>query len=143
MTLTNISPRDLGINLQQRKEEELFKWFLFCLLFGKPIHGKIAINAYQEFLKNNLTSPEKILDAGWDNLVEILDQAHYVRYDFSTATKLLEIFEELLINYEGKMSNILKTSRSKHDLRRQLEKLKGVGPVTASIFSKWVDSYKK
>jgi len=30
--------------------------------------------------------PEKILEAGWDKLVEVLDRGHYVRYDFSTTT---------------------------------------------------------
>jgi len=32
----------LGINLRSRKEGELFKWFLACLLFGKPIQQEIA-----------------------------------------------------------------------------------------------------
>ena len=29
--------RKLGIKLSSRKEAELFRWFLACLLFGKPI----------------------------------------------------------------------------------------------------------
>lgn len=32
----------LGIDLSSRKEGELFKWFLACLLFGKPIQQEIA-----------------------------------------------------------------------------------------------------
>src|SRR6516165_1286572 len=34
--------KKLGINLSSRKEEESFKWFLACLLFGKPIQQEIA-----------------------------------------------------------------------------------------------------
>ena len=34
--------RRLGINLASKKEEELFRWFLACLLFGKPIQTEIA-----------------------------------------------------------------------------------------------------
>ena len=34
---------DLGIDLASRKEEELFKWFLACLLFGKPIQTSIRL----------------------------------------------------------------------------------------------------
>ena len=36
-------------------------------------------------------SPSKILETGWDGLVEILDEGGYTRYDFKTATKILEI----------------------------------------------------
>ena len=39
-------PEQLGINLASRKEEELFKWFLACLLYGKPIQQEIAERAY-------------------------------------------------------------------------------------------------
>lgn len=36
---------ELEIDLASRKEEELFKWFLACLLFGKPIQQEIAEQA--------------------------------------------------------------------------------------------------
>ena len=90
-----ISSRDLRINLESGREEELFKWFLASLLFGKPIQQEVAKRTYFEFEKEKILSPEEILKAGWDKLVEILDRGHYVRYDFSTATKLLEISKEL------------------------------------------------
>ena len=32
-----------------------------------------------------LGTPDKVLDVGWDELVRLLDEAHYVRHDFSTA----------------------------------------------------------
>ena len=32
----------LGINLQEGKEEEIFKWFLASVLFGKRISFRIA-----------------------------------------------------------------------------------------------------
>ena len=38
---------DLRIDLASKKEEELFKWFLACLLFGKPIQTNIAQQAYR------------------------------------------------------------------------------------------------
>jgi len=42
---TNIT-EDLGIRLSSKKEEELFKWFLACLLFGKPIQQQVAERAF-------------------------------------------------------------------------------------------------
>ena len=60
---------DLGIRLSSKKEEDLFKWFLVCLLFGKPIQQQVAERAYQALAAARLVSPDTILRAGWDELV--------------------------------------------------------------------------
>ncbi|MDQ7849041.1 MAG: DNA methylase [Armatimonadota bacterium] len=129
----NLWPADLGINLTSRDEGERFKWFLACLLFGKPIQQTVARRAYEEFVKEGLVTPEAILGAGWDRLVAVLDRAHYVRYDFSTATKLLKVCGTLKERY-GTLTNMLRQSKSPRDLGRRLQEFKGIGPVTARIF---------
>jgi len=133
-----IYSRDLGINLKSGREEEIFKWFLACLLFGKPIQQEVARRTYFEFEKEKILTPEKILKAGWDKLVEILDRGYYVRYDFSTATKLLEICKELKEKY-GNLSNLLKQAKNKKDLSKRLQEFKGIGPVTTRIFLRELD----
>ena len=107
--------RKLGINLRSRKEGELFKWFLACLLFGKPIQQEIAERAYAQLVSAGLRSPEAVLCAGWDELVRLLDEAHYVRYDFSTATKLLEVCQELK-QRSGTMTNLIAQASSAREL---------------------------
>jgi len=128
-----IYSKDLGINLKSGKEEELFKWFLACLLFGKPIQQGVARRAYFEFEKEKILTPEKILKAGWDKLVKILDKGHYVRYDFSTATKLLNICKKLKKEY-GSLGALFKKAKSKKDLEKRLKEFKGIGLVTVRIF---------
>lgn len=132
-----IAARDLGINLASKKESEWFKWFLACLLFGKPIQQEIAERAYRELVRAGVHSPEAILRAGWDALVRLLDEAHYVRYDFSTATKLLEIAEELKKRY-GTISRLVSAAKTTHELSAMLQEFKGIGPVTARIFIRGV-----
>ncbi len=131
---------DLGIDLASRKEEELFKWLLACLLFGKPIQTNIAEEAYRGLIAAHVSSPDAILKAGWDELVRLLDEAHYVRYDFSTATKLLEISEELKSRY-GNVSNLIAQSKTPRELSRRLQEFKNVGPVTARIFLREMRHY--
>ncbi len=128
-----IYSKDLGIDLKFGKESEIFKWFLACLLFGKPIQQEVAKRTYFEFEKEGLGSCEEILKAGWDKLVEVLDRGHYMRYDFSTATKLLEICKKLKEKY-GNIKNLLKSAKNKKDLERKLLEFKGIGPVTTKIF---------
>ena len=124
---------DLGIDLQSGREEDLFKWFLACLLFGKPIQQEVAKRAYLELLKAGLITPEKVLEAGWDELVRVLDAGPYVRYDFSTATKLLEVCKMLKEKY-GTITTLINQSGSSKELEQRLMEFKGVGPKTAEIF---------
>lgn len=130
----NIGPKELGIDLKSGKESELFKWFLACLLFGKPIQQEVAKRTYFEFVKEGLITPQSILDAGWNKLVQVLDAGHYVRYDFSTADKFLNVCMYLMEEYGGRVTNIIKESENKKDLIRRLEEFKGVGVVTVRIF---------
>ena len=133
MSRGKIYSKDLGINLKSKKEKELFKWFLACVLFGKPIQQEVARRTYFEFQKAGLTNPDKILSAGWDKLVKVLDRGHYVRYDFSTATKLLEVCKQLKKKY-GTITKLLKSAKNKTDLAKKLMEFPGIGPVTARIF---------
>lgn len=123
----------LGIKLGSKKESEIFKWFLASILFGKRISETIAINTYKTFKKNNVLTPRKIIGKKWQGLVEILDDGGYVRYDFSTATKLLDIMKTLLQKY-GSLSKLYKQSTNAPDLETRLQEFKGVGPVTTNIF---------
>jgi len=72
----------LGINLGRRDEGEIFKWFLASVLFGAPISESAVIKTYRCFEKRKALSPQRILETGWDGLVEILDEGSYTRYDF-------------------------------------------------------------
>ena len=133
MTQKNIYAKELGIDLVSGRETEYFKWFLACLLFGKPIQQEVAKRAYQELVKEGIVSPEAILKAGWDKLVEVLDRGHYVRYDFSTATKLLDVSTALTEKY-GSLGALLKQSKTLDELSSRLQEFKGVGPKTVEIF---------
>ena len=124
---------DLGIHLPSKQEEELFKWFLACLLFGKPIQRQVAERAFRVLAGAGLVSPGAILRAGWDELVRLLDEAHYVRFDFSTATKLLHVSEELKQRY-GTLTNLVASSKTPQKLSARLQEFKYIGPKTAEIF---------
>lgn len=122
---------DLGIDIKDPGGR--FRWFLASILFGARISEKTAIKTYRTFEKYNVLDPDKILDAGWDVLVEILDEGGYVRYDFSTATKLLNVMKQLKEEY-GVIDEIYARSENTDDLIARLKKFKGIGPVTARIF---------
>ncbi len=128
-----VSATDLGIDLTSRTEAELFKWFLACLLFGKPIQQQVAQRTYLEFERERLLSPGAIRKAGWKKLVRVLDNGHYVRYDESTATRLLKVMEELE-KTDGGLLDLITHAGSEQEVARRLQQFTGVGPKTAEIF---------
>lgn len=123
---------ELGLDL--KKKEDRFKWFIASLLFAKRISTDIAERTFIEFMKRGLVSPRKILEVGWDSLVEALDSGGYVRYDFSTATNILEVVKKLIDEYKGDVDEIHEKARDSKDLEKRIMEFKGFGPVAVNIF---------
>ena len=125
----------LGINLKFGKDEEIVKWFLASILYSKPIRESSATKTYFCFLKHGVTNAKKILQTGWQGLVDILDEGGYTRYDFSTADKLLEVFGNLEKVYGGSLNRLHELAKDSKDLEKKLKLLgKGIGDVTVSVF---------
>jgi hypothetical protein len=125
----------LGIDLKSGKKGEVAKWFLASVLYSKPIRESSATTTYQAFEAEEVLSPSRIVETGWEGLVWILDEGGYTRYDFSTATKLLEVFGNLLKLYEGDFNRLYDAAKDGKDLEERLTNLgKGIGPTTVSIF---------
>jgi hypothetical protein len=126
---------ELGIDLASGKSAEVYKWFLAAVLFGARISETIAVRTYREFEKAGILSPQNIIDAGWDKLVKILDRGGYARYDFKTATKLLDVNRMLVQQYKGDLISLYESSRDSSDLEQRVKALgKGIGEVTVNIF---------
>lgn len=127
-------PQRLGIDLR-KESREIFKWFLAAILYGAPISEKAATKTYRCLEKYGITTPEAIIRAGWDRLVEVLDEGSYTRYDFKTSTKLLEMAESLIEEYGGDLNVLHSEAKDQNDIEDRLKSLaKGIGPTTARIF---------
>jgi len=126
---------ELGVKLNKREDNEIFKWFLASVLFGARISETIAKNTYKIFEKYGLLTPRKILDAGWDFLVNpVMREGGYVRYDGKTSTQILRNCETLLKKYNGSLNKLHEKAKDSNDLENRLLEFYGVGPVTVNIF---------
>ena len=117
----------LGIDAKKDK----FKWFLAAMLFGAPIREENAMKTYKLFEKYGLTTPEKILEAGWDEIVSILDEGGYTRYDFKTADKIIEACQNII--RQGGIDALIEKGRN------ALKVARGIGDVTIDIFLRELD----
>ena len=126
---------ELRIRLDEKKDDEIFKWFLASILFGARISETIAKNTYKTFEKYGLLTQRKILHAGWDFLVNpIMREGGYVRYDGKTSTQILKNCETLLKKYDGSLNKLHERAKDSTDLENRLLEFYGIGLITVNIF---------
>jgi hypothetical protein len=126
---------ELGIDLSRGRDADYFRWFLASLLFGGRISETVAKNTYGALVRHGLTTPGKIVNAGWDYLVDpIMREGGYVRYDGRKSAQLLRDCQTLIEVYGGRLSRLERAAASAADLETQLDTFYGVGPVTVNIF---------
>jgi endonuclease III len=123
------------LSIGLRGDPDYFRWFLASLLYSKPIREKTATKTFLLFELYGMADPRAILSAGWDRIVEVLDEGGYTRYDFSTADRLLAISKKLVDNYGGSLEQLHNKASDPMDLEKRLRELgKGIGPTTVSVF---------
>ncbi|WP_028239174.1 HhH-GDP family DNA glycosylase [Stutzerimonas azotifigens] len=130
----DINAADLGIDVH-KGEGELFKWLLASFLFGKRIQQDIAAEAYRAIVeKHGCDTPKKLHARSWQQIVDMLGEGHYVRYDESTADRLLKLSGKLIDEYDGRVSRIHELAKDRKDLEKRLQAFEGIGPKTVEIF---------
>jgi hypothetical protein len=126
---------ELGIDLSERSDAVFFLWFLASLLFGGRISETTAKNTYRAFVRHGLTDPSRIVDAGWEFLVNpIMREGGYVRYDGRKSTQVLRDCETLLKDHGGSLQHLHESALGPRELEDRLLAFYGVGPVTVNIF---------
>ncbi|SEQ61358.1 MULTISPECIES: DNA methylase [Pseudomonas] len=132
---SEISAKELGLDLYSGDEKALFGWFLASYLFGKRISQTIAAQTWRLMFKSHgHDTPLKVLACGWHGLVRLLREGRYTRYDESAATRLLEVCQILQVEYGGSIMDIKNKSEGRSDFEKRLLAFKGVGPKTLEIF---------
>lgn len=130
-----VSAQELNLDVSNGCESELFKWFIASFLFGKRIQQEIAVEAYRVIVeKHKRDTPAKLCNCSWQELVDMLGEARYVRYDESTAERLLKLCKKLNTEFDGKIGSIQRASKDRRDFEKRLQEFEGVGPKTVEIF---------
>ena len=130
-TLGGRYSREAGIDLD-RGGAELERWLVAAALFSRPISAGVAVRTYRALDSHGAGTPDGIAGKTWAELVELLDSGGYVRYDFSTASRLRELAEAV----RRRPLVIAEQARESHlaELERTLDELPGWGPTTVRIF---------
>jgi hypothetical protein len=129
-----------GIRLAD-KPSPLYRLLVLSVLLSTRIKADIAVAAAAELANAGMTTPEKMLGATWQQRVDALGRAHYVRYDESTATALGDGAQLLRDDYRGDLRRLRQAADDDVDtLRQSLRRFPRLGPVGADIFCREAQS---
>lgn len=130
-----ISASELGIDLKPDDDSSLFKWFIASFLMGKRIQAPIAAQAYRVIVEEEQRdTARKLQHCTSRQLVAMLGRAHYVRYDETTAQRLLDLSAKLNAEYGGRITRMREASEDRPAFEKRLGEFEGVGPKTIEIF---------
>ena len=122
-------------------DTDMFRWFLLCYLFGKPIRSESAVATWQLFVDKKMDTPWAILKASERELVGVLHAGGYTRYQHVTARGLKKCMDRLVREYEGSLLYLLDSSQDEKEFSKRLQKLYGVGPKVSEIFMRETEEY--
>lgn len=134
------TPEEFGLDVLSG-DTDMFRWFLLCYLFGKPIRSDQAIDTWRLFIAARLDHPWAIHDASERELVRSLNQGGYTRYQHVTARGLKLCMEKLIRLYDGSLLYMLESSENEEEFAKQLQSLHGVGPKVAEIFMRGTEEH--
>ncbi len=125
---------EAGITLRD-KPAPLYQLLVLTVLCSIRIKAEIATAAARELFAAGLRTPRTMADSSWQDRVDALGRAHYVRYDESTATALGDGAGLLLDRYGGDLRKMREQADGDLEkLRELLQEVPRIGPVGADIF---------
>lgn len=123
---------ELGIDVD-RNPDEIDRWALAAtLLGGSP--ASVAISAYRVLEQAGVRSFEDVRDRDREELVCLLDEGGYVRYDDRTVSRLVALAEAIADRYAGRLATLGEKIVGPNELERALGALPGWDPVTVGTF---------
>jgi hypothetical protein len=125
---------EAGVKLADRPGP-LYQLLVLTVLLSTRIRASVAIAAARELFAAGFGTPERMRDASWQQRVDALGRAHYVRYDESTSTALGEGAELVVNEYHGDVRGMRDAAGGDvRKLRQLLQRVPRIGPVGADIF---------
>lgn len=122
---------EAGIRLKDQPMP-LFQLLTLCMLASKPIDATIAMQAARELFRAGLRTPQSVLKADRADMISAFGRAHYVRYDESSATRMVDIAAAVRDDYGGDLRKI--ATKDVKATVRLLKQFNGIGDTGADIF---------
>ncbi|MEU5882093.1 endonuclease [Spirillospora sp. NPDC047279] len=125
---------EAGIPLKDQPAA-LFKLLVLANLMSTRISSDIAMDAARELFAAGGGTPRGLGRLSWQERVDALGRAHYVRYDESTASRLGDMAEMVQDKYGGDLRRLaIESGRDRERAGKLLREFPGIGPTGVDIF---------
>lgn len=125
---------EAGIKLAD-KPQPLYRLLVLTTLLSTRISADIAVAAARELSRSGWRSPAAMRDSTWQQSVDALGRAHYVRYDESTAQHLGEGAEFIRDQYRDDLRRMADAADGDPQrLEKLITEFPRIGPTGAQIF---------
>lgn len=115
--------------------QPLYRTLVLSCLLSARIRASVAVASTRALYEAGMRGPRQMADATWQQRVDALGRGGYRRYDERTATQLGDGARLVLDEWGGDLRRM--RERADGDaaaLKRQLQKVPGLGPTGADIF---------
>jgi hypothetical protein len=129
---------DMGARVAQDTPQELFHWLLGSIMLSARIDARHAVKAASALRDAGLHKIAALRAAKWENVVRVLNENGYARYDESTAGYLQETAEWADTRWKGDLRKLRDAAKDADGVLGELQDAKGLGPLGASIFAREV-----
>jgi endonuclease III len=124
---------ELGLDLD-RDPEDVERWALAATLLGNRISTAVAMRTYRVLERAGVRTIEDAGRRHREDLVALLHEGGYLRYDELEASRLLALAQVIADRYHGRLATLAEEIADSEELERALRALPGWAPVTVRAF---------
>ncbi len=129
---------EIGARIAQDTPQELFHWLVGSIMLSARIGARHAVEASAALREAGLHKAASLRAAKWEDVVRVLNENGYARYDESTAGYLQDAAEWVETSWRGDLRRLRDAAEDADGVLQALQGAKGLGPLGASIFAREV-----
>ncbi|MDG4649408.1 hypothetical protein P6F26_13265 [Roseibacterium sp. SDUM158017] len=127
----------IGADIARDTPGELFHWLIGAIMLSARIGAGNAVEGAAGLREAGLHGIEALREAAWEDVVRVLNEHGYARYDESTARYLRDTARWAAETCSGDLRRLRDAAGGDAGaLLKALQGAKGLGPVGADIFAR-------
>ena len=127
---------EIGANIARDTPQELFHWLIASIMLSARISAGNAVQGAAALREAGLHKIDAIQDAAWEDIVRVLNENGYARYDESTARYLQDMAAWAEETCDGDLRRLRDAAEDVNAVLKGLQGAKGLGPTGANIFAR-------
>lgn len=127
---------EMGAHVEHDTPQELFHWLIGAIMLSARISAGNAVEGCKALRKNDFHKIDVILDRDYWDLVKVLNENGYARYDESTAGYIRDTAEWVRDTYDGDLRKLRDSAEDAGAILEKLQGAKGMGETGANIFAR-------